>query len=234
MSREETKRLKIRRENLEAAIKIAGSAAKLSRKTGISASEISQMRNIEHQRNVGDLAAEKIEEALELSHGWMDARHPEFLAEKSILEAGFDVTKTPEQVASINWKRWSTPDLIVTKKGRNLSVYVEIIPLKRFGIPMSPTNTKTFVFIREDRVDQAGDILTEHFEKYAKGELPEDEPSLQPTTNPDISALMPLASPNTHRVLEKIQTALDEGKMTEDDLAALEAIADRLMKSKEE
>lgn len=78
MAREKSKRIVVRRENLEKAIALAGgSAAKLSKKCDISASEISQMLNLEHPRNVGDIAAEKIEKGLELSFGWMDQIHDE-------------------------------------------------------------------------------------------------------------------------------------------------------------
>jgi DNA-binding transcriptional regulator YdaS (Cro superfamily) len=75
MARDETSRAKARKQKLEEAIKIAGSAAKLSKLCGISASEISQMRNPDHPRNVGDVAAEKIETALSKTHGWMDQLH---------------------------------------------------------------------------------------------------------------------------------------------------------------
>jgi DNA-directed RNA polymerase specialized sigma subunit len=77
MARDETSRAKARKQKLEEAIKIAGSAAKLSKLCGISASEISQMRNPDHPRNVGDVAAEKIETALSKTHGWMDQLHDE-------------------------------------------------------------------------------------------------------------------------------------------------------------
>lgn len=77
MAREDTQRAIARRQNLEKAIKIVGSAANLSRATGISPAEISQMRNKDHPRNVGDLAAEKIEQSLSLPIGWMDHLHDE-------------------------------------------------------------------------------------------------------------------------------------------------------------
>ena len=138
MAREQSKRIKIRLENLEKAIAIAGgSAAKLSKKCDISPSEISQMRNPDHQRNVGDVAAEKIESGLGLEFGWMDKDH-------------------------------------------------------------------------------------------------DNQQAIHETTDIDISSLIPMASPNTHRVLEKMQTALETGQLTDEDLIALEAIAERLINAKKD
>lgn len=90
MARDETGRAKARKQKLEEAIKIAGSAAKLSKLCGISASEISQMRNPDHPRNVGDVAAEKIEVALSLPHGWMDRLHDEQQTQASFHNPSID------------------------------------------------------------------------------------------------------------------------------------------------
>jgi SOS-response transcriptional repressor LexA len=90
MARDETGRAKARKQKLEEAIKIAGSAAKLSKLCGISASEISQMRNPDHPRNVGDVAAEKIEVALSLPHGWMDRLHDEQQSQASFHNPSID------------------------------------------------------------------------------------------------------------------------------------------------
>lgn len=91
MARDETGRAKARKLKLEEAIKIAGSAAKLSKLCGISASEISQMRNPDHPRNVGDVAAEKIEIALSLPHGWMDRLDDEESQERININALLNV-----------------------------------------------------------------------------------------------------------------------------------------------
>jgi len=65
----------IRRNNLIAAIKIAGSAAKLYSVSGISPSAISQMKNESGAKSIGEKVARKIEESLNLPHAWMDQAH---------------------------------------------------------------------------------------------------------------------------------------------------------------
>lgn len=65
----------IRRKNIIKAIKIAGSAAKLSDKTGISPSAISQMKSEKHSRNIGSKTAREIENAIGKGRGWMDHNH---------------------------------------------------------------------------------------------------------------------------------------------------------------
>lgn len=50
------------------------------------------------------------------------------------------------------------------------------------------------------------------------------------TSEYDISGLMNVATPNSHRVLERIQKAFDNGSITEEDLQAIEAIAERFIK----
>jgi len=63
----------LRIERLLKMIEIAGSQAKLSELSGISESQISQMKNKEHPRAIGDKAANKLELALGLPLNWMDA-----------------------------------------------------------------------------------------------------------------------------------------------------------------
>lgn len=165
----------IRLLNLETLILKYGSAAKIAEKIDSAPSVFSVMRNPKYpDKNMGGGMARRIEEAFGLGEGWMDKVHPENIAEQQIKSAGFMVAHTPSDTASINWKRWSRPDFIVSRKGIDLSVYVEIHPKTRLGLPMTPENTKSFVYIREDQVEQAGEILTHHFEKYAQGQLPED------------------------------------------------------------
>lgn len=53
-------------------IKMAGSQAKLADISGISSSEISQMKNPKHARVIGDKAARRFEECLALPNNWMD------------------------------------------------------------------------------------------------------------------------------------------------------------------
>lgn len=67
----------IRRNNLMVAIKIAGSAAKLYSASGISPSAISQMKNKNGTKSIGEKIARKIEESLNLPHAWMDQTHEE-------------------------------------------------------------------------------------------------------------------------------------------------------------
>lgn len=165
---------KVRVSNLEFIIDMAGSQAKLADMIGVKSSYFSQIKNPEHPTNMGKDVARRIEEAFGLNHGWLDSPHPEALAEKKIKLKGFNITHTPNDAISLNWKRWSRPDFVVTRKGVDLSVYVEIHPNTRLGVTMNPESTKSFVYIKEDQVEQAGEILTEHFEKYAKGQLPED------------------------------------------------------------
>jgi len=62
----------IRRIKLTNIIKMAGTAAKLSCISGLSPSEISQMKSGKHNRNIGDKTARKIEESMKLPRGWMD------------------------------------------------------------------------------------------------------------------------------------------------------------------
>lgn len=49
-----------------------------------------------------------------------------------------------------------------------------------------------------------------------------------PFNQPNISGLMSVASPNTYKALEKLQNAYQAGKLTQEDLDLLDAIARRL------
>ena len=72
----------IRRENLEALIKEAGSAARLSALTGVPQPYISQVRrgvaysaDNTKQRVMGNTVARRLEKAMGKPQGWMDADH---------------------------------------------------------------------------------------------------------------------------------------------------------------
>jgi hypothetical protein len=77
----------IRRDNLQLAIKDAGSAAALAEKAGISSVYLSQIKNQAPEaktgkpKTMGDDVARKIEKGLSLANGWMDADHHVSIAE---------------------------------------------------------------------------------------------------------------------------------------------------------
>jgi len=58
-------------------VEMAGSQSKLADRSGISASEISQMKSPKHDRIIGDKAARKLESCLALPENWMDFHHDE-------------------------------------------------------------------------------------------------------------------------------------------------------------
>lgn len=77
----------VRLRNLELLIAEAGSAAKLARKAGTSASYLSQVRrqlrtNTGKPRSLGDELADKLERAMDKPRKWMDEPHDETLFSK--------------------------------------------------------------------------------------------------------------------------------------------------------
>lgn len=65
----------IRLINLETLVAREDKASTFAEKIGMSASQLSQIRNPKYKRTVGDAAARSIESALGLPHGWMDVLH---------------------------------------------------------------------------------------------------------------------------------------------------------------
>lgn len=65
----------IRLINLETLVAQEDKASTFAEKIGMSASQLSQIRNPKYKRTVGDAAARSIETALGLPHGWMDVLH---------------------------------------------------------------------------------------------------------------------------------------------------------------
>lgn len=94
-------------------------------------------------------------------------------AEINIIDAGFNVTYVPT-TTNHTWDRWAKPSFLVTKPSHNLSVYVEVHPDKKLLLPMNPTDSKEFVYIKFSETSNAGQILKEHFEKYGN-QIKEDQ-----------------------------------------------------------
>lgn len=65
----------IRLINLETLVAREDKASTFAEKIGMSASQLSQIRNPKYKRTVGDAAARSIESVLGLPHGWMDVLH---------------------------------------------------------------------------------------------------------------------------------------------------------------
>jgi len=65
----------IRLANLVIATKQAGTQAKLADMINVQSAYFSQIKNPTHKTNMGSDVARRIEEALSLSHGWMDQAH---------------------------------------------------------------------------------------------------------------------------------------------------------------
>lgn len=235
MSRDESQRVKIRKEKLEEAIRLAGSAAKLSRLTGMSASEISQMRNPEHPRNVGDIAAERIESALGLPHGWMDVLYTVdpvmevfYSCAAQLTAAGFDVT-TEECKLKMNGKSFIFD---MTASYREHTVYI------RFGIVASIISTveesvneavshgidAIMITIKESK--NVASFVATHFIK--QGFM---VPSKLEET---LSNLLSVATPTYLNTLQQIQNAYDAGVLDESDKAMLKIIADKYKQRIEE
>lgn len=63
---------KVRRENLRAAVKIAGNMTKLADKVDTSTSYLSQCLSSKIQKAIGPSMARRVEEALGFQKGWMD------------------------------------------------------------------------------------------------------------------------------------------------------------------
>lgn len=93
----------------------------------------------------------------------------EYAAEK-IKKAGFTVTKAADKAIVLDLSHImlpvQSPDLIITKPGTDYQAYLEIHPVKRFGIPMHPKSTKSFIFIPEDKIGQAAQIVTDHYKAH--------------------------------------------------------------------
>lgn len=110
----------IRRANLAALIESHGSIRALADKVGTAPNYLSEIKN--RERDMGDRLARKIEAALELSAGWMDASHAaeqeassegeryfeadssKDLAEKLLLSENGDVAKAIERLLSARAK----------------------------------------------------------------------------------------------------------------------------------
>jgi len=65
----------IRLANLAVATKKAGNQAKLADMINVQSSYFSQIKNPTHKTNMGSDVARRIEESLNLPHGWMDQTH---------------------------------------------------------------------------------------------------------------------------------------------------------------
>lgn len=164
----------VRSKNLDYLIRKEKSAAEFARKIDMSKSQLSQLRSTKNNRTIGNLIARKIEEKLNLTNGWMDEIHheslsPEDIAELSMINAGFTVSRVPNGTISLNWERWTKADFVVTNPEiSNLSVYVDIhARFNRLGVPYFPDNSEKFVYICNEDAHKAGETLLNHFKKWA-------------------------------------------------------------------
>lgn len=230
MARDETSRAKARKQKLEEAIKIAGSAAKLSKLCGISASEISQMRNPDHPRNVGDVAAEKIETALSLPHGWMDYLHTanpvDDIYSNAIIQlryAGYDVKEDCN--VSVDGKKFKF-DIRASYGGHDvyirIGVVASIVSDVLANIEEAVSKGIDALMVSVDEANNVASFVSQHFaEKGYKTPTKNDYRAI------NISALLNVATPTYMDTLLQIQKAKDAGVLEESDKAMLKIIADK-------
>lgn len=80
-------------------------------------------------------------------------------------------------------------------------------------------------------IEVAQDIVGERSTHYHSTPLNEvtNKHSKQEDITPNFSVLMTVASPRTQEIIQQLQAASDDGRLTEEDLALLDSIIRRLM-----
>lgn len=160
----------IRKTNLKYLIKQEGNSTVLASRLAMSKSQLSQLR---HDKNIGNMLARSIEEKLDLPHGWLDQIHtealnPDEVAMLSIQDAGFDVKVVNQsiQIDVDNEIRTIRPDLeVTTTDNPNDKVYIDVCS-QRFISDRSSRiapPSKNFIYISVEDAKKAGLILLEHF-----------------------------------------------------------------------
>lgn len=87
----------VRRQNLRALVRQAGSLQALSEQAHLSYGYLSQLHSGKNGKTMGHRTARRIEQALGLSNGWMDYQHDETMPE-DVKEAYLDLASHQKAV----------------------------------------------------------------------------------------------------------------------------------------